>query len=463
MPNVVLPDARRQLRSLVLERLGIAPSPTHEYRVDRALERLMSVKETASPSAAHAALASLAYQTPPWQLVIDALVVGETRFFRQSPWFSQLEQHVLTPIVEQRLRTGTKRLRLWSAACATGEETYTLVIMLHRLLGSNADWDIRVIGTDINARFLADARRAIYREWSLREVDPGTRSRYFRELGSGQFEVAAPIREMVTFRTLNLIGSAAPGEDLDLADVDLIVCRNMLMYLTPAYQQDVARRLVAAVAPNGWLAVAPAEATAEWFRPLVPLNVPSAIFFHHPVAPNAAQQTAPRPIAQRAPNSIRPRAQPAKNAALGIAKSAGTGGADEIGRIRVLLNCGDLDTARGRCEAFLVDDSLSYAANLLLALICEELDDMPSALAAAKRATYLEPQSAAAHFLSATALARLGRTPDARRKMEIVVQLLDSGAPTRFDSWDVSVDRLRKAAVDYLDGMTLANARSTVG
>jgi chemotaxis protein methyltransferase CheR len=280
MPDVIASDGRERLRELVVERLGFARSPSQEYRIDDAVERLLAEGGLPSVARAFAALSSQPFESPPWQLVIDALVVGETNFFRHAAWFAQLEEHVLKPLVETRRRNGTKRLRLWSAACATGEEAYTLALIVKRLIGLDDGWDVRITGTDINERSLEKARRAVYREWSLREVEPALRRQYFLDAGDGRFELAPQLRERVTFQMHDL---AADG--IFFEPMDLIVCRNVLMYFTPERQAVVASRLIAALAQDGWLAVAPAEASAEAFRPLLPFNVPSAIFFHHAATP----------------------------------------------------------------------------------------------------------------------------------------------------------------------------------
>jgi|GEM_PF-4492142 chemotaxis protein methyltransferase CheR len=449
MRIVMTAEERLRLRDLVSERLGFVPSASEERRVDNALERLLTVEGIGSVAQALAALASRSYETPEWQLVIDALVIGETHFFRQASWFVQIEEHILKPLIVRRLHAGNKRMRLWSAACSTGEEAYTLALIVDRLLGPHHDWDVEIVGSDVNARFLAEARRAVYRSWSLREIDPALRERHFRDLGSARFELAPAIRDMVSFRLLNLNQVSVRGEDLDRANVDLIVCRNMLMYFTPERQAVASRRLVAALAADGWLAVAPAEAAADAFAPLVPFNVPSAIFFHHMVA-------APVPAPEAPPRAI-PAPKPRTKVPLRAHKP------DGIELTRALVERGDFRGARTQCEALLAADSLSYAGNVLLALICDELDDVPAALEAAKHAAYLEPRSASAHFLCGTALARLGRMLEGRRKMEIALQLLDAGAPAPDGSWDVPADRLREAALGVLAGATPAHVRSTVG
>jgi chemotaxis protein methyltransferase CheR len=267
---------RQRLRQLATERLGLAATALPDARVDAALER-MSL-DGPSPAQHLDALASLASDAPAWQPVIEALVVGETSFFRHTAWFLQLERRVLKPLIDTCRETGVKRLRIWSAACATGEEAYSIAIILDRLLQRFGDWDIRIIGTDVNAAFVAAARVARYRAWSLRELDANTRLRYFQKTGDGRFELVPEIRAMVSFETLNLV-DAPPHDGPDIAECDLIICRNVLMYLSPESQRAVADRLAGNLALHGWLAVTPVEAEPDWFRSLERVNVPSAIFF----------------------------------------------------------------------------------------------------------------------------------------------------------------------------------------
>ena len=263
------------------------------------------------------ALRGLAVDAPLWQAVVDALTVGETNFFRQPGWFAQLEAQILRPVIERRRRNGPKRLRIWSAGCASGEETYSLAILVQRLLGKEDGWDVSIVGTDLSVTFLGDARRAVYREWSLRDVDYATRLQHFTRLESGRFELIAATRERVSFAPLNLADEKAAWTDPRLTDLDLILCRNVLMYLAPERQRAVAQRLIGCLAPDGWLATAPAEATAEWFRPLTPVNVPSAVLFRHAIrrprkrrrVEDAARAREPRARSPR--RGARPDAEPA--------------------------------------------------------------------------------------------------------------------------------------------------------
>lgn len=266
-------ESREHLRELATERLGLAPSALVEARIDDALARLSAA------GASTQALASLPFDTPLWQSVVEALTIGETNFFRQPAWFAQIERQILSPLIEHRRIFGPKRLRVWSAGCATGEEAYSLAILITRLLRRSDELDVGIIATDLSTAFLAEARRGVYREWSLRELDAATRMQHFRKLDSGRFELGPVARALVTFEPFNLADNEG-WDDPRRLDFDLIVCRNVLIYLARERQRAVAQHLIAGLASDGWLATAPAEATAEWFQPLIPVNVPSAVLFH---------------------------------------------------------------------------------------------------------------------------------------------------------------------------------------
>ena len=438
--------AAQQLRQLATDRLGFAYSAMPDARVHAALACLTTFDE----------LAELPLKHPAWRAVIDALVIGETHFFRQAAWFSQLVTHALRPLIERGLHYGPRRLRLWSAACATGEEAYTLAIVVDQLLPDRDGWEISIVGTDLSASFIDQARHAVYRAWSLRELDPQTRERAFREIEPGHFALAPRLRDMVAFRTLNLADAVLPDEDL--RDVDLIVCRNVLMYLAPEHQRAVAQRLIGRLSTAGWLAVAPAEAVAALFRPLRPVNVPSAIFFRvEPPVPRIVPPPEP-PAPTRAP--ARRVGHRAPTTAAVVPTPADRPGAIE--RIRSFADHGDLQSARSQCEVLLAEDSLDYDAQLLLGLICQEQGDVAAALEASRRAIYMDPASAAAHFLCATSLRRLARAGQARREMKIVLHLLDTGASPPSRSWDITLEQLRGAATAYLAG-TVSDREGTSG
>jgi chemotaxis protein methyltransferase CheR len=432
--------AAERLRQLVTDRFGFAASAMPDDRIRAALVRLTKLDD----------LVALPLEHPSWRTVVDAVVIGETHFYRQAAWFEQLVSHVLQPLVKRRAHAGWKRLRLWSAGCATGEEAYTLAIVVDRLLPCRDEWDVRIIGSDLSATFIEHARRAVYGEWSLRELDPKTREAAFEEPEPRRFALVPRLRDLVEFRTLNLAAPLLPHDD-DLHDLDLIVCRNVLMYLAPDRQRAIAHRLAERLASEGCLAVAPAEADAALFRPLIPVNLPSAIFFRvgSPTPRSEPGMTALGSGQVPAPHALSSRPHRKKpTSTTPIPKTPDQ--ASMMERIRKIADHGDLESARAQCEALLVEDILNHDAHVLLGLICQEQRDLKAALSASRRAIYIDSGSAAAHFLCATSLKGLARSGEAQREMRIVLRLLDAGASAAPCSWDLSLEQLRTAATEFV-------------
>ncbi len=513
------PALRQRLRDIAARRLGLVIPPIHDSRLDQALAALDPSGEPAAFSAL-TALDTLPWDSDPWQRVIEYLTVGETCFLRHREWFAEIERHALAPLVAERRQRGLRRLRLWSAACSTGEEPYTLAMLVERLIPDRADWAITILATDLNASALATARRAVYRDWSLRELHAAERAEHFAAVAPNQYELKPHLRGMVTFRLFNLTEDLYPGPLDEFGDLDLILCRNVLMYWTPEVQGAAAARLCRCLAPGGWLALSPAEIAPEWYRRLLPVNFPAATLFRNlpapaPATPRAAMVPLPPASARDAPRTEpgtdpggapsgaklpaspasgsarrsiraaaeagRPRAAPAsaRRAAAPTGRSTGSRaspqppdvpdalpapqaspGADAIAEARTLADRGLLEMARRRCETILSRDSLDGEANLLLAAVCTELGELGPALEAARRAAYLVPRSAAAHFQLATTYRRLGHTALAQRAMETVLALLaplPDDAPVALLA-ETTVAKLRQTARACLTGSGTAGS-----
>lgn len=271
-------DARTRLRYTVEARLGLGASSLSNARVDEALAALLDGAPLQGREAALAALSGRRTDDPVWQRLISVLAVGETSFFRQRSWFAHLEDLILEPLIAAK-----RPLRIWSAGCASGEEPYSIAIAVSARLPSLDQCDVRIVGSDICAERLASARLAHYRAWSLRECTDVERADYFRALDEARFELRPHLRGGVEFVHHNLVDDVPVHPALVRGGVDLVICRNVLMYLTPAVQRAVATRLTACLAPGGWLAVSAVEANAEWFPTLTRVNAPSAIFFRRDV------------------------------------------------------------------------------------------------------------------------------------------------------------------------------------
>lgn len=186
--------------------------------------------------------------------LIDDLTVPETYFFRHPDQF----RVVLERVIQNRLAGGSSqtRLRMLSAGCASGEEAYSLAMLISDHLPQSSDCDVEVLGIDINSRLLAKAARGRYTAWSLRGVPDDVPRRHFRKEGP-EFVLNESIRAGVTFSECNLNDDDPEFWRPDLFDV--IFCRNVIMYFTPQAGQSVIARLTRSLSPGGFLFLGPAE------------------------------------------------------------------------------------------------------------------------------------------------------------------------------------------------------------
>jgi chemotaxis protein methyltransferase CheR len=193
---------------------------------------------------------------PEWRRLIAALANPETYFFRDEGQMSLLRQTLLPELIERNRRR--RSLRLWSAGCSTGEEAYSLAILVSELLPDWDRWDVRIVGTDINESSLEAARRGIYGAWSFRSMDPALRDRYFNREREG-YRVEDRVRAMVTFRPLNLVRDTFPDARAGIVAMDLILCRNVFIYFAPDRIEAVLAKLAATLAEHGYLMMGHAE------------------------------------------------------------------------------------------------------------------------------------------------------------------------------------------------------------
>ncbi|MBV8663507.1 MAG: protein-glutamate O-methyltransferase CheR [Hyphomicrobiales bacterium] len=183
--------------------------------------------------------------------MLSALTTNVTRFFREPHHFDHLRAQVLPPMLEAARRGG--RVRLWSAACSTGQEPYSIALTLLSLEPNAASLDVKILATDIDPRVVAEAQRGVYPESALAEVPADLRRRYFEPTQQGWQAVEA-MRRLIAFRTLNL------NADWPMAGkFGAIFCRNVVIYFDEPTQQAVWSRFADKLEPNGWLYIGHSE------------------------------------------------------------------------------------------------------------------------------------------------------------------------------------------------------------
>lgn len=191
-------------------------------------------------------------QSPVIEHLIIGITVGETYFFRDKNQMKMLENEIFPEIISNKRSTNNLSLRIWSAGCASGEEIYTIAMMLNDLLPDIKNWNISLLGTDINTQALQKALSGIYSEWSMRSCSESIINKYFSREGN-KYILSERIRRLVTFDYLNLNDDAYPSIFNGTNSQDLILCRNVLIYFDSGKITSLMRKLSACLVPDGYL------------------------------------------------------------------------------------------------------------------------------------------------------------------------------------------------------------------
>ncbi len=188
--------------------------------------------------------------------LLNETTVGETYFFRNTPQLDALRKVVLPKIVESKAKLPVRRLKIWSAGCSTGEEPYTLAVMLlEETKGLLDGWSFDIQATDLNERSVAHAQRGIYGEYSTRNLTPQVREKYFVE-EQGELSVGPQARTRVTIQRLNLLDDSRMTF---MKGVDIIFCCNVLIYFDAASKGRVIQHFYNNLLPHGYLFLGHAE------------------------------------------------------------------------------------------------------------------------------------------------------------------------------------------------------------
>ena len=205
---------------------------------------------------------------------------------------------VVLPDLIERNRP-TRQLRIWSAGCSIGAEAYSVAILLRRDLGNLlGGWDVTVIGTDINRRFLARAREGRFEDWSLRGMSEEVKRSCFARAGKSWL-IAPEYRVNVAFQYHNLVTHILPSHLNNLFAFDLILCRNVTIYFNPEIVRRIIDHFHLCLVEGGWLIVGHAEPNLEWFRSFRTVNAPGAILYQKRCRPGASRSVSDRSLASR--------------------------------------------------------------------------------------------------------------------------------------------------------------------
>ena len=227
--------------------------------------------------------------------LVGQLTIGETYFFREKKCFEALQTHIFPALIDSR-RGREQRLRIWCAGCSTGEEPYTVAILLHRMLADLAGWKITILATDINPASLRKGTHGEYGDWSFRDTPAWVKGKYFTTNSDGRRVISEAIRKMVTFAPLNLAQDPYPVLANNTNAMDVIFCRNVLMYFAPEQIKGAIDKFRHSLVDGGWLIVSPCETSHDLYSGFSAVQLNNAIFYRKD---DHQGKSPPAPLLQR--------------------------------------------------------------------------------------------------------------------------------------------------------------------
>jgi chemotaxis protein methyltransferase CheR len=217
------------------------------------------------------------------QTLIERLCIYETSFLRDAEHFQALARFILPQLARDAARTGRGRLRLLSAGCSTGQEAYSLAMTVEESRPILEDLAVEVVGIDVSGDALDRAHRGVYSEREIAPLEPWRRRRYFHPAGA-QFEVVPGLHQAVRWLRCNL------AVELPVTQVDVIFCRNVLIYFHGVQRDALVRNLVAALRRGGFLVTGYADSLHAYRSLLQPIRTNGTVIFRRPYRPAAPSE-----------------------------------------------------------------------------------------------------------------------------------------------------------------------------
>lgn len=457
-------------KKLLLDTCGHSFEMEREQSLSAALRRRMAAVNIETCDSYHALL--LRDQRELLQLT-EQLTVNETYFFREPEHLNLMVGTLLPEFMASR---NQRTVRILSAGCSTGEEPYSIAIMLRERFGAESERSFAITGVDIDSTVIATAKRGEYGRGSFRSMDRSLFERYFDPCASGRFQISETIRNQVGFEVVNLLGASYPQ---NMMMPDIILYRNVSIYFTGQVQRDIFGRLAELLSDGGYLLVGASE-TFHHDVGILSLVKQDSLFFYRKAPPlvfeerrttsrsSASFERSTTRTAQAAAGSeaLRDRTREKKHIHGSLRKTAQSTIKQDV-RERfddaiklahdnqhdkaialldaiiaqdsffekaytlkgsLLLSASRFDQARNVCEAILGRDPLCTEAYLMLGIIARQKRDDADAVRRFREATYLNADCWLAHFYSAEISYAQQDEKRARSGYEAAVRILERGS-----------------------------------
>jgi chemotaxis protein methyltransferase CheR len=419
-----LDPAMQKLVALIRERTGNVIPPSRHPFLEELAERRAQAKGAVSVEGYVAALESGSLRGE-WESLIPLLTIKESYFFRAPQQFEIIRREILPQILQARAQT--RQLRIWSAACARGEEPATLAILLGEEKAL-AGWSWSIVATDVDEEALAGARLGLYGDRAVAQVPPELLDRYFSRRGK-LFELSSELRSRILYRSLNL---AHPPFELPHPEYDLILLRNVLIYFRRPLQRRVVSQAGQLLSRHGYLFLGASETLWQIQDELEAVDLGSCFSYRHRRRPReAAERPAPPPRPRpRPPAPVAPAAAPMVSIVVPAAPvPAPPPAASQERLLAAARSLADnrVDEAAQVIGDVLAADPSEPAVHALEGFLHDLMGRTDDAVGSYRAALYLEPALFQVRILLADCLLRLGNRDRAEHHYREVLSHLAGG------------------------------------
>lgn len=250
-PNELSPKIKQAFIRLIAHHTGLVIRERDQAALQEKIFTRMKVIKLTFPEDYYLLLNCPTWEAEQeWKNLVVLLTNLESYFFRDKEQCNLLRTKILPELLQRH--QGDKTLRICSAGCSTGEEPYSLAILLNELIPDIKTWNLKIFGIDINQNALEKAKEGNYRSWSLRSIEPQIKQNYFKFIDN-HYQIEPKIKPLVKWQQLNLVKDPLPQPHLDLHDFDLIICRNVFIYFESSAIAQVLDKFYHALQPLGYL------------------------------------------------------------------------------------------------------------------------------------------------------------------------------------------------------------------
>lgn len=415
-----------QFIDLIKKRFGVVMHSHQNYELFKTIQNACNLFQL-TPSEYLNQLIDCPIQSPLLEHLVSGITVGETYFFRDKQQMELLQNNLLPSIIKDKREKNSLSIRIWSAGCATGEEIYSIVMMLYEILPDIEKWTIKLLATDINTNSIQKAIAGSYTEWSMRSISDYFKQKYFHK-ENNRYILVDKVKILVNFDYLNLNDDNYPSIFNGTNAQDLIICRNVLIYIDNKSCNNLMKRINQSLVQGGYLMLGVSD----------PVNVSETDFIFH----DRRRSLFLRPTDQQTnalvlPEIVLPEIKvnkthlykkPIKKYSRKTEEktSHSVVEKDLTSRAIDLANVGKLEEAIKLCEKGFKLDPTNKLNYFTYGLAMSELNKLPEAESALRKTLFLDNQFVAGHFQLGLLLLRKNQCESGLKSLKNALVIAES-------------------------------------